>query len=210
MAVPQRKPLGKRYDIFGGMLLPYLLVNKDSISFFDFEDNLFLLLSPNYSIIKYITIDMKLKHYLAINLAAMIISWLLWLWILFRVDPFAANWLGRSLFYLTMFAAVFSSLSLFGFISRFSLIRQKLAHRAVVAAFRQSALIAFGVVITLWLLSRQLFNWFNLIILAGGLAMLEFFILSCQPIEKTPINQSLPEPTTSEEIISSTFNERNN
>lgn len=152
---------------------------------------------------------MRLKHYLAINSAAMIISWLLWLWILFRVDPFAANWLGRGLFYLTMFTAIFSSFSLFGFIGRFSLIRQKLAHRAVVAAFRQSALIAFGVVITLWLLSRQLFNWFNLIILAGGLAMLEFFILSCQPSEKLTIDQKLPKPVNDEEIISSTFNEHN-
>jgi len=153
---------------------------------------------------------MKLKHYLISNLIAAISAWLLWLFILFRVDPFATNWLGRGLFYLALFTAVFSTMSLIGFVCRFSLIRQRLAHQAVAAAFRQAGLFAVGVVITLWLLSQQLFNWFNVLILAGGLAMLEFFMLSCRSVEgRCPTKQSLPaesEPTESDrEIISSTF-----
>ena len=151
---------------------------------------------------------MKLKHYLLINLGAAIVFWLLWFMVLFRVDPLSTNWLGWGLFYLTMFAAVFSTMSLFGFILRFSLIRQQLAHRAVIIAFRQAALIAIGVVVILWLLSRRLFSWFNLFILAGGLAMLEFFMLSCQPRDNHPsahkINKYESRP---KEIISSTFKE---
>ncbi|HPU92383.1 MAG TPA: hypothetical protein PLD97_02185, partial [bacterium] len=95
-----------------------------------------------------------------------------------------------------------------GFILRFSLIHQQLAHRAVIIAFRQAALIAIGVVVILWLLSRRLFSWFNLFILAGGLAMLEFFMLSCQPRDNHPsahkINKYESRP---KEIISSTFKE---
>ena len=150
---------------------------------------------------------MKLKHYLTSNLIATAIAWLLWLFILFRVDPCAANWLGHSLFYLALFAAVFSTMSLLGFIGRFSLIRQRLAHQAVVAAFRQAGLFALGVVITLWLLSHQLFNWFNLFILAGGLSMLEFFMLSCQSADgHCPISQPLP--AKPDNIISSTFDDQ--
>lgn len=150
---------------------------------------------------------MKLKHYLTSNLIATTIAWLLWLFILFRVDPFATNWLGRGLFYLALFVAVFSTMSLLGFIGRFSLIRQKLAHQAVIAAFRQAGLFAGGLVITLWLLSHQLFNWFNLLILAGGLSMLEFFMLSCQSSDShCPLSQPLP--AKPDNIISSTFDDR--
>lgn len=151
---------------------------------------------------------MKLKHYLVSNLIAAIIAWLLWLFILFRVDPFAANWFGRSLFYLTLFVAVFSTMSLVGFVGRFSLVHQKLAHQAVVAAFRQAGLLAFGVVITLWLLSQQLFNWFNLLILVGGLAMLEFFMLSCQPTTGRCFVQKPAAPILDPEIISSSFEDK--
>jgi hypothetical protein len=151
---------------------------------------------------------MKLKQYLLSNLIAAVSAWLLWLFILLRIDPFATNWLGRGLFYLALFAAVFSTMSLLGFLCRFSLIRQRLAHQAVVAAFRQAGLFAFGVVITLWLLSRDLFNWFNVLILACGLAMLEFFMLSCQSAE-TRCQPKQPLPVRSDrEIISSTFDNK--
>ncbi|HPD07965.1 MAG TPA: hypothetical protein P5194_01245 [Patescibacteria group bacterium] len=150
---------------------------------------------------------MKLKHYLLINLGAMIIFWLLWLVILFKVDPLTTNWLGRGLFYLTLFAAIFSTMSLFGFILRFSLIRQQLARQAVITAFRQAALIAIGVVIALWLLSRQLLGWFNLFILVAGLVMLEFFMLSCQSQNTRLSAQKISKHATSKDIISSTFKE---
>lgn len=150
---------------------------------------------------------MKLKHYLTSNLLATVIAWLLWLFILFRVDPFATNWLGRGLFYLSLFVAIFGTMSLIGFVCRFSLIRQKLAHQAVLAAFRQAGLLAFGVVATLWLLSQQLFNWFNLLILAGGLAMLEFFMLSCQATDEPCPAKRWSPPEPDREIISSSFDD---
>ncbi|HNW55837.1 MAG TPA: hypothetical protein PKN62_02040 [bacterium] len=149
---------------------------------------------------------MKLKHYLISTSIAAIIAWLLWLFILFRVDPFATNWFGRGLFYLTLFTAIFSTMALLGFVGRFSLIRQKLAGHAVVTAFRQSGLLAIGLVITLWLLSKQLFSWFNVLILAIGLAMLEFFLLSCHSEEHCPMVEK-PKPDTDGQIISSTFND---
>ena len=148
---------------------------------------------------------MKLKHYLISNLIAAIVTWLLWLFILFRVDPFVTNWLGRGLFYLTLFAAIFSTMSLLGFIGRFGLVRQKLAHRAVITAFRQAGLLALGVIITLWLLSQQLFSWFNLLILIGGLAMLEFFMLSCQPATEQRSSHKPVTTTPDRQIISSSF-----
>lgn len=150
---------------------------------------------------------MRLRHYLASTSIAAAIAWLLWLFILFRVDPFATNWFGRSLFYLTLFTAIFSTMALLGFVGRFSLVRQKLARHAVVAAFRQSGLLASGVVITLWLLSRQLFSWFNVLILAVGLAMLEFFLLSCRSEEVCLISKE-QENKADQQIISSTFEEQ--
>jgi len=98
-------------------------------------------------------------------------------------------------------------MSLFGFILRFSLIRQQLAHQAVITAFRQAALIAIGVVIALWLLSRQLLGWFNLFILVAGLVMLEFFMLSCQSQNTRLSAQKISKHATSKDIISSTFKE---
>ncbi|NCU44215.1 hypothetical protein EOM71_00870 [Candidatus Falkowbacteria bacterium] len=150
---------------------------------------------------------MKLKHYLISNLIVTIIAWLLWLFILFRVDPFATNWLGRCLFYLALFSAIFGTMSLVGFVCRFSLIHQRLAHQAVIAAFRQAGLLAFGVVVTLWLLSQQLFNWFNLLILAGGLAMLEFFMLSCQSNDSYCQTKQRRTVKSDPEIISSSFDD---
>jgi hypothetical protein len=121
---------------------------------------------------------MTLKKYLITMGVATLVCWAGWVYVIFLVDPFATNWVGFLLFYLSFFLALTGSAALLGFFIRFVILKHELAFRAVKEAFRQSFLFSFLIIASLFLLSRNLFTWVNLGLLIVGLTVLEFFLLS--------------------------------
>lgn len=121
---------------------------------------------------------MTLKSYLTIMLIMTLICWVAFIFILWSVNPEITNWLGFLLFYLSLFLSLVGSAALAGFIIRFVGLKHKLAFRSVIDAFRQSFLFAFLIVASLFLMSKNLFNWLNLFFLIIGLSVLEFFLIS--------------------------------
>jgi len=121
---------------------------------------------------------MTLKKYLSIMLVVVTISWASWALVINMIDPFQTNWIGIALFYGSFFLALLGTASLLGFIIRFVALRQKLAFRVVNDAFRQSFFFSFFLLAMLFLLSKGLFSWINLIFLISGLSVLEFFLIS--------------------------------
>ena len=123
---------------------------------------------------------MTLKTYLTIMIAMTLLCWSAWAIVLFTIDPSLTNWIGLTLFYSSLFLSIIGSAAIIGFLLRFVILKQKLAWQIVKEAFRQSFLFAFLIVISLILLSHNLFTWLNLFFLIAGLTILEFFMLSME------------------------------
>jgi len=98
--------------------------------------------------------------------------------VLLIIDPFSTNYIGFILFYISLFLALSGVFSLLGFFARFILFRQALVFRLVADAFRQAILLSLTLCAALFLLSRDLFNWLNFILLLGVAVILEYILLS--------------------------------
>lgn len=121
---------------------------------------------------------MTLPTYLKTMGSLTAVCWLAWIYLLFAINPESTNWIGFLLFYLSLFLSLVGTAALVGFLIRFVGLKQILAFRSVKEAFRQSFLFALLIVVSLILLSQDLFTWFNLLFLVIGLSILEFFLLS--------------------------------
>ena len=123
---------------------------------------------------------MTLKTYLTVMIMMTLLCWSAFAIVLFTIDPGLTNWIGLTLFYSSLFLSIIGSAAIIGFLLRFVILKQKLAWQIVKEAFRQSFLFAFLIVISLILLSHNLFTWLNLFFLIAGLTILEFFMLSME------------------------------
>lgn len=94
------------------------------------------------------------------------------------INPYATNWIGFGLFYTSLFLSLVGLSAILGFVVRFIALKQHLAFRLVRDAFRQSFLLAFLAVCSLFLMSKGLFTWMNIIFLVVALAALEFFLIT--------------------------------
>lgn len=108
---------------------------------------------------------MTLKKYLAVTAIATAICWTIFLFVSSVINPEATNWIGFSLFYLSLFMALSGTASLTGFLIRFVALKKELAFHAVRIAFRQSFMFSLFMIMLLILLSQGLFNWLNLLML---------------------------------------------
>jgi hypothetical protein len=120
---------------------------------------------------------MTLKAYLIIMSSATSICLVALAFVLWSVDPTGTNWIGFCLFYSSLFLSLAGIFSLVGFLIRFIALKQELAFRLVRDAFRQSFLFSFLIVAILYLLSKNLFSWMNVIFLVIGITVFEFFLL---------------------------------
>lgn len=121
---------------------------------------------------------MTLKSYLTLMIIATIICWGAWGYTLFTINPSITNWIGFTLFYISLFLALVGTATIMGFVIRFIAMKKELAFRLVKEAFRQSFLFAILITASLFLASQELFTWLNLFFLVIGLTVLEFFLLS--------------------------------
>lgn len=121
---------------------------------------------------------MTLKGYSIIMGSSTAVCWALWLAIVTSVDPQITNWIGFALFYSSLFLALLGTSALAGFLVRFILMKRSLAFKLVKEAFRQSFFFSFLIIASLYLLSKGLFSWMNVLLLVAGLSILEFFLLS--------------------------------
>jgi len=107
-----------------------------------------------------------------------LLCWGIFALMLNLIDPTATNWLGFMLFYVALFLALSGTAALLGFIIRFVALKRDLVFYAVSTAFRQSFLFALFIVISLFLLSNNLFTWLNVVLLLVIFAILELFVAS--------------------------------
>lgn len=121
---------------------------------------------------------MTLKKYLAVMAIATAICWTVFLFVASVINPEMTNWIGFFLFYISLFMALSGTAALGGFLIRFVALKKELAFHAVRIAFRQSSLFSLFIISLLILLSQDLFNWLNLIMLVVVFIIAETVMIS--------------------------------
>jgi hypothetical protein len=111
---------------------------------------------------------------------ATLIAWLGFGIIVLLIDPDTTNWLGLSLFYLTLLISLTGTASILGFVIRFLFLKHELIARSVIVALRQGFLIAIMLTVIMFLLSYKLLTTLNVVLLILGLSTLEFLLLSLE------------------------------
>ena len=121
---------------------------------------------------------MTLKQLLIILGMATAVCWIGWAVILFNVDPSEAGFFGFALFYVSLFSALLGSFFMLTFAVRKLFNKLEMDYKIVKISFRQSVFFAGLFVLVLFLQSKSLLAWWNLIVIVVALALLEFFFLS--------------------------------
>ena len=137
---------------------------------------------------------MTLRLYLSSMSLASFICWAIFIFIIKIIDPYTTGFFGFASFYLSLSLALIGTSAIIGFIIRFIWLKQHLAFKAVIEAFRQSFLFTLFIIISLVLLSKDLFDGINLILLIIVLSVIEFYIIGYSK-EMGQLNQKQREPS---------------
>ena len=112
-----------------------------------------------------------------------LIAWLIWLGVLFFINPDHNGVLGLSLFYFSLFLAILGTASLLIFFIRARL-GKKPVFKQVSIAFRQALLFSVFVVAVLVLKSLGLLYWWNTLFLVVFIVFVEYFFLTSGKVYK--------------------------
>lgn len=122
---------------------------------------------------------MTLRQYLISMSLATLIAWLAFALVLFLVDPASAEIAGLIIFYVSLFLAILGTISVLGFFLRVKLHKgEVILPREVAGAFRQGFFLSFLFVSALYLQSKDMLVWWNIVLLVGAVTILEFLFIS--------------------------------
>lgn len=104
--------------------------------------------------------------------------WLAWILVVNLIDPTETGVLGFGFFYSSLFLACLGTMSILGFWLRMKIFRDEIVYKQVGTAFRQAVMFSILVVGSLFLQSKSLLTWWNIILFILALTVFEFFFLS--------------------------------
>jgi len=107
-----------------------------------------------------------------------LVCWGAFVVVIFRIDPETGGSIALALFFISLFFALWGTLSLGGFLIRYIAERQAVPFRHVGVSLRQALWFAVLVALTLFLVSQELLVWWMSVLLIVGFTMLEAFFLS--------------------------------
>ncbi len=126
---------------------------------------------------------MTLRQLLIIMSIATGICWLAWIIVIFNMDPDLAGISGFVLFYGSLFFALLGSFFMLTFAIRKVLNKLDMEYKIVSISFRQSFFFAGLFILILFLQSKSLLKWWNLILVVLALSMIEFLFLSTKKVQ---------------------------
>jgi uncharacterized membrane protein len=132
---------------------------------------------------------MTLKKYIWTMFLATILCWSSLVLVVFFVDPGEARVFGFLIFYLACFFAVVGTASILGFLFRHFFRKFVPSYIQVKNSFRQALLFGILIVIVLFLQSKSLIAWWNLILLILIMAMFETFLVSLKKNKKQVLKE---------------------
>ncbi len=120
---------------------------------------------------------MSLKKCLIFLASLTLLSWAVFLFVLFKVDPESSNWTGFSLFYFSLFLSLSGSFNILGFIVKRKVSKKAFSVHLMESSFRQSFLLSFLIISTLFMLAENLFSWLNILIIIIILSIIEYVLI---------------------------------
>lgn len=121
---------------------------------------------------------MSHHKYLAIIAAAGVFSWIAWIMVINKLDPFESTGLALGLFYMSLFFALVCTFTVFGFYFRVWLNRNEIYYNHINIAFRQGFLLTM---IALGCLTFQLIGvltWWSGLLFIATVTMVEFYFMA--------------------------------
>lgn len=123
---------------------------------------------------------MSHHRYLAIIGVAGILSWIAWVVVINKLNPFESTGLSLGLFYVSLFFALTCTFTVIGFYFRVWMNKNEIYYNHINIALRQGVLLTM---IALGCLTFQLLGvltWWSGLLFIGAITMVEFYSMSRQ------------------------------
>jgi len=121
---------------------------------------------------------MNIKQLFIIVVTATIIFWIIWLLVVIKINPLETDFLGFSLFYLTLLFSLLGTFFIASFAFRKAFNKFTMEFDIVSTSFRQAFFLALLVVSLLFFQGLKMLNLVNTLFLIAAVVVLEFFFLS--------------------------------
>jgi len=121
---------------------------------------------------------MTFKDYLIVMSIASVAAWMAWLVVFVSTDPSRAGLVSLTFFYLTLAIALVGTLSIIGAGIRTWRKKDEVISRNVTRSLRQAILFTSLLIISLILLSAELFTWWIILLVMLILTLIELAFLS--------------------------------
>lgn len=122
---------------------------------------------------------MNLKQYIIIMLLGTLFCWIAWIFVILNIDPFQDTGVGFLFFYISFTFALLGTISIFSFLIRQSIGKNKLPmFRYVKQSFKDALFFTLVFILLLFLQGKGYLNWWNTIIFNLVVLLSSIFILS--------------------------------
>lgn len=123
---------------------------------------------------------MTFKQFLVVMLAATLAVWLVWIFVLFNLDPTNSGWTGFIFFYIALWMAAVGTITLVATPVRRLFRPTDLVSRQVLTSFRQAVWLASLVIVVLILLSQNIFRLWIVLLFVIVFCLLELAFLTAR------------------------------
>ncbi|MFC1612969.1 hypothetical protein ACFL23_01420 [Patescibacteria group bacterium] len=120
---------------------------------------------------------MTLKQFLTWMAIGTALCWSMFLLVLFRIDPNTGN-IAILFFYSSLFLSIIGALSIIEICVRIFLLKKAIIFTQVKTSFRHSVMFSILFITVLFLQSKKLLAWWNILFLIIALTVLECLFMS--------------------------------
>lgn len=121
---------------------------------------------------------MSHNRYLAIIGSAGVLSWIAWIVVLNKLDPFASTGLALGLFFLSLFVALICTFTVVGFYFRVWLNKNEIYYNHINIAFRQGVLLTFLAIGSLAFQLLGVLTWWSGLLFIAAITLVEFYFMA--------------------------------
>lgn len=111
-----------------------------------------------------------------------IVSWIAWVVVINKLDPFESIGLALGLFYMSLFFALTCTFTVLGFYFRIWLNKNEIYYHHIHVAFRQGVLLT---IIALGCLTFQMLGvltWWSGLLMIAAVTLVEFYFMAREPV----------------------------
>ena len=127
---------------------------------------------------------MTLRGFIITMFIGTLICWVAFAIVILNTNPYEAGTMSFIFFYLSLLLSLTGTITVIGIFVRLSILRRDdFISRRVSASFRQGALLAVVICAGLYLMSKNLLTWWNVVFFILGISLLEFFFISLKRLK---------------------------